>query len=95
MPAYLIVQSTTTNQAQMQQYRETVIPQIAQHGGKFIVRGSKIESLEGSHDGRGLVIIEFPSMNALRAFWDAPDYVPVKRLREGAAEFQVWAGNGV
>ena len=95
MPAYLIVQSTISDEAQYQKYREAVVPLIMNHNGKFIVRGAKVEALEGSHDGRKIVIFEFPSMAAIHTFWDSPEYVPVKKIRQGAAVLDVWAVEGI
>jgi uncharacterized protein (DUF1330 family) len=95
MPAYFIVQSTISNESQYQKYREAVVPLMMKHGAKFIVRGAKVEPLEGQHDGRRMVIFEFPSMAAIHAFWSSPEYVPVKKLREGAAKLDVWAVEGV
>ena len=54
-----------------------------------------MEALEGRHDGRRMVIFEFPSMDAIHAVWSSPDYVPVKKIREGAAALDVWAVAGV
>jgi uncharacterized protein (DUF1330 family) len=42
-----------------------------------------------------MVIFEFPSMDAIHAFWNSPDYVPVKKIRQGAATLDVWAVAGV
>lgn len=95
MAAYLIVQGTIHDEGQYQKYREAVVPLITRHGGRFLVRGGKVEVLEGAPDDRRPVIFEFPSMAALRAFWDSPDYVPVKKLRESVADFDVWAVEGV
>ena len=95
MAAYFIVQSTISDEAQFQNYRDAVIPLMARFGGKIIVKGAKVEALEGRHDGRRMVIFEFPSMDAIHAFWSSPDYVPVKKIREGAAALDVWAVAGV
>jgi len=95
MAAYLIVQGSISDEAQYQKYREAVVPLITKNGGRFLVRGGKVEVLEGKPDDRRPVIFEFPSMAALRAFWDSPDYVPVKKLREHAASINVWAVEGV
>ena len=95
MAAYLIVQSTISDEAQYQKYRDAVIPMMMKHGAKIIVRGAKVEALEGHHDGRRMVIFEFPSMDAIRAFWDSPEYIPVKKIREGAAKLDVWVVEGV
>lgn len=95
MAAYFIVQSTISDETQYQKYRDAVIPMMAKHGAKIIVRGAKVEALEGKHDGRRMVIFEFPSMDAIKAFWDSPEYVPVKKLRDGAATLDVWVVEGV
>ena len=95
MPAYFVVQSTISDEAQYQTYREAVVPLIMKHGGKFIVRGAKVEALEGRHDGRRMVIFEFPSMAAIHTFWNSPEYLPVKKIRRGAAVLDVWAVEGI
>jgi len=65
MAAYLMVQMTVSDPAQYQVYSKAVVPLIEKHGGKFIIRGGKVEPLEGRHDGRRMVVFEFPSMEAL------------------------------
>jgi uncharacterized protein (DUF1330 family) len=73
------------------QYQAKVEPLIATHGGRLCASGLDIEVLEGSHDGRRLIVFEFPSMDAIRAFWDSPEYADLKALRAGAAQVDVWA----
>ena len=94
MAAYMVVQATITNEEQFGKYRAAVMPLIAKCGGKP-VRGGTVERLEGEPDGRGIALFEFPSMQAIHAFWDAPDYVPVKALRLGAAILDIWAVPGI
>ncbi|MDE2069603.1 MAG: DUF1330 domain-containing protein [Bradyrhizobium sp.] len=95
MSAYFIVQAIITDQPQYQKYREAVVPFIASFGGKFAARGAKVEVFEGEHDTRSVVMFEFPDMKAIHAFWNSADYVPIKKLREGAATINVWAFPGV
>jgi uncharacterized protein (DUF1330 family) len=95
MPAYLIVQATVTDEPQYQKYREAFVPFVARFGGKLAARGAKVEVFEGEHDTRSVVMFEFPTMAAIHAFWDSPDYVPIKKLREGVATANVWAFPGV
>src|SRR5262245_30552199 len=59
MAAYFIVHSTISDETQYQKYRDAVIPLMARFGAKIIVRGSKVEALEGRYDGRRMVIFEF------------------------------------
>jgi uncharacterized protein (DUF1330 family) len=95
MSAYLVVQATITDEPQFQKYREAVVPFIATFGGKFAAKGAKVEVLEGQHDTRSVVMFEFPTMEAIHAFWNSPDYVPIKKLREGTATINLWAFPGV
>jgi uncharacterized protein (DUF1330 family) len=95
VPAYMIVQMTITDAAQYRKYGEAVVPLITKHGGKQIVRRAKIELLEGHHDESTMAVFEFPSLEAIHAFWNSPEYVPVKELRRGAAALNVWAVEGV
>jgi uncharacterized protein (DUF1330 family) len=39
-------------------------------------------------------MFEFPNMEAIHAFWNSPDYVPIKKLREGIATLNIWAFAG-
>ena len=64
---------------------------LASFGGELRGSGMGLEVLEGSHDGRRLVVFEFPSMEKVREFWSSSAYAKVKRLREGAAKVDVWA----
>jgi uncharacterized protein (DUF1330 family) len=94
MTAYFVVQATIKDEARYQKYREAVVSFIASFGGKVVARGAKVEVLEGEHDTRPVVLFEFPSMDAIHAFWNSPDYVPIKKLREGIATINVWAFPG-
>ncbi len=96
MPAaYLIVRIKITREEGWPEYRKQVSDLFARHGGRYIVRGGPVEVLEGSYDGRRLVIFEFPSMEAIRTVWNSPQYAKLKKLREGSGELDVWAVPGV
>jgi uncharacterized protein (DUF1330 family) len=95
VPAYLIAQIKVTREEGWPRYREEVSELFAAHGGRYLVRGGPVEVLEGSHDGRRLIVFEFPSMEVIRSVWDSPEYAKVKALREGSGEVDVWAVPGV
>jgi len=95
MTAYLIMGITITNQERWRTYREAVVPLIAEFQGKHVTQGRGIETLEGCDDGQRIAMFEFPSMEAIRAFWNSPEYGPVKELRRDAAILNVWAVPGV
>lgn len=93
MTAYMIVQATITNEEQYGAYRQAVMPLIEAFGGRH-VRGGTVELLEGLKDERRIGLFEFPSMDAIHAFWNSPDYKPVKDLRHTAAVLEIWAVPG-
>jgi uncharacterized protein (DUF1330 family) len=47
--------------------------------------------MEGQHDGQRLIVLEFPSMDHLKAFWHSKEYAEIKPLRENGAQVQAWA----
>lgn len=81
MTAYVIADVTVTNPEGYAAYRPLAAASIAQHGGKFIARGGAVESLEGGWAPSRIVIIEFPSMAAARAWYDSPDYQAALKVR--------------
>ena len=89
--ALLIVQATVSHTDSYRKYQAAVQPLIESCGGRLRAAGAALDTLEGAPPGRRLVIFEFPSMEALRAFWHSSEYADVRRLREGAAEVDVWA----
>jgi len=96
MPAYLVVQLQITREEAWPEYRRRAFELVARYGGKTIVGGGAVEVLEGSsYDGRKIRIIEFPSMETIRAFWHSSEYTEIKKLREGAGIVDVWAVPGV
>jgi len=84
MAAYFIVQSTISDEARYQKYREAVVPLMARFGAKIIVRGAQVEALEGTARGRRMVIFEFPSMDAIHAFWKFAGLCPREEDQRGS-----------
>jgi uncharacterized protein (DUF1330 family) len=63
-----------------------VLPIIAAHGGRYLARGGASEVLDGTWRPRRSAIIEFPSLAAVKAFWESPEYQPVRAIRERCAQ---------
>jgi uncharacterized protein (DUF1330 family) len=87
MPALLVVDETITNPELFDDYKRAVAPTIEQFGGRFLARGPELEILEAS--GRWspdrLVILEFPDMAALKAWYHSAEYAAVREIRLGSA----------
>ncbi len=81
MAAYVIAEVEVTNPEGYKAYAVEVPATIAHYGGRFLVRGGAAETLEGDWPQRRRVIIEFPSVEAARAWWDSPEYAGPKDMR--------------
>ncbi len=81
MPAYLIANVNVQDAATFEEYRKQVPATIAKHGGRYLVRGGRVEKLEGSWNPTRLVVLEFPSMEQARRWYDSDDYRGPKAIR--------------
>jgi uncharacterized protein (DUF1330 family) len=81
MPAYLIANIEVTDPAGFEQYRAKVSPLIAQFGGRYLVRGGEVRTLEGALPIHRLVVVEFPSLEVAQRFYDSAEYQPLLKLR--------------
>jgi len=95
MPAYVIVETDITDPARYEEYRKLTPAAIAAHGGRFLVRGGVVETLEGDWTPKRMVVLEFPDMESARRFYDGPEYVEARRVREGAARMRMVLAEGV
>jgi uncharacterized protein (DUF1330 family) len=94
MPAYVIVDVTVTDQTAMEEYRKQVPGTLAKYGGRFIVRGGAHQTMEGDWKPNRLVVLEFPSMEQAKRWYDSEEYREPKamRLRAGTANLVMVEG---
>jgi uncharacterized protein (DUF1330 family) len=86
MAAYVIAAVTDAwDQEKLAEYRERNTDVVAAHGGRFIARGGAHEVLEGDWNPKRVVIIEFPDMDAARAWHESDAYAPLIELRRSAS----------
>jgi uncharacterized protein (DUF1330 family) len=98
MPAYLIAEHAITDAAKFEEYRVKVGPLIAEYGGRYITKGGSHVVLEKDNavwePGR-VVIVEFPDMAALNAWYNSPKYQPLIALRRASAKDMLITLEGV
>jgi uncharacterized protein (DUF1330 family) len=95
MPAYIFASLEITDPVGFEEYRSQVPAIIAAYGGRYLVRGGSVEALEGDAPGNRLVIVEFPDMSRLKAFYHAPEYQPLLDIRNRSAISTLLAIEGV
>ena len=85
MPAYVIVEIEIQDHEAYEGYKKLTPASIAAYDGKFIVRGGQSESLEGDWNPERIVVLEFPTMERAREWWNSQSYAPAKKIRQASA----------
>lgn len=86
--AYMLVQIDVTDSPRYGEYMKLTPGLIEKHGGRFIARGGRSETLEGTPARSRVVIVEFPSYERAQQFYSSAEYQAAKKLRDGAATAQ-------
>ena len=66
-------------------YAQGVPATIAAHGGRYVVRNGAKTPCEGSLPTDRVVVIEFPSVEKARAWYDSKEYQALVPIRQAAA----------
>ena len=93
MAAYVMGEIEITDPAVYDEYRKQVLATITKYGGKFLVRGSRSEALEGAAPKR-VVLLEFPSYEQALKWYRSPEYAPLIMLRQKAARGRLIIAEG-
>jgi uncharacterized protein (DUF1330 family) len=95
MPAYIVVETDIHDHEQYNLYKQVAPAAVAAGGGRFIARDGELAVREGDWQPKRLVLLEFPDLEAAKRFYDSPEYTEARRLREGAAGFDMVAVEGL
>jgi uncharacterized protein (DUF1330 family) len=95
MVAYVVGEVFVTDDAFAEEYRPKVRKLIEKHGGKFISDGT-FEKLEGARENPDwLVLIEFPTSELAKAWYNDPEYAPVIELRDTGSRSEIMLVGGI
>ena len=88
---FMIITADLSDRAKfLADYARVVPPLVEKFGGRYLIRGSGGEFLEGGWcDSASALVSEWPSKEAALRFWNSPEYAAAKKLREGTGRFQV------
>ena len=95
MAAYVVVEIDVTDPVGYEQYRRLGPPTVAAYGGKFAVRGGKVEVLEGTWVPERLVVLEFESVERAKQWWSSEEYRDAKQVRQKTAMTNMIVVEGV
>jgi uncharacterized protein (DUF1330 family) len=83
MPAYLVAEVIITDREKFVEYRTKVLPTLARHRASLLTKPGTHKMPEGGHwKPDHMVVIKFPDMGALNAWYNSPEYQPLIALRK-------------
>ena len=86
MSAFYFGAHDIQDRERFEEYLAQVVPMIEKFGGRYLTKGSSHEVLEGDWRPERAVVIQFPDMSALKAWYHSPEYQPLIALRRSAAK---------
>jgi uncharacterized protein (DUF1330 family) len=95
MPAYVIVDVEIHDPERYEEYKRLTPASIHAYDGKFVVRGGRCESLEADWKPQRVVVLEFPTLERAKEWWNSPEYAPAKALRHATANSRMLVVEGV
>lgn len=95
MAAYVIIDVNVRDGETYERYKQLASAAVAAYGGRYLARGGATQTLEGDWWPSRMVILEFPTMQQGRAWWDSPEYGPARALRQACADSEILLVEGV
>lgn len=83
----IFVEKITDWDRYLNDYLPTAAETIEEHGGSVIVGNPEPDVIEGEWDHNMSVVVEFPSVEDARAWYEDPAYEEVKPIRFEASEY--------
>ncbi len=91
MPAFLIADIDVQDPETYTRYRQANPAIVNKFGGRYIALGGEVKVLEGDWQPRRTLIIEFPDMSAIDAFYTSKEYVELRKIRWASADSRLVA----
>ena len=88
-PAYVVANFQVHDRDKYREYEKGFFPILKRHGGEFFTFDDNSETLEGSSPREGRVVIfQFPSEEAAKAWYNDPDYQALSEFRRAGTDLQ-------
>jgi uncharacterized protein (DUF1330 family) len=95
MAAYVLLNIEVTDSTRYADYAKAAEASVKQYGGRYLARGGRAERLEGTTEPKRIVILEFPSYERAKEWWESADYRDPKQLRQASARSETLIVNGI
>jgi uncharacterized protein (DUF1330 family) len=94
-PAYVIAEVEVTDPTTLNKYSDKAPQIVASFNGRYVVRGGKVQALEGEPPKGFIVVIGFDSVEKAREWYDSPAYAAIKPFRQSSTKSRIFIAEGV
>jgi uncharacterized protein (DUF1330 family) len=92
---YVVVEVAVTDKdAYAKEFIPPAAKAIEEGGGKYVVRGGKTISFQGTPPASRVVVLQFESMDKAQAWWDSPGRKNSQTIGDKYATFRIFAVEG-
>jgi len=93
-PGYVIAEVDVTDPDAFKKYAEKVPATVAAFDGHYLVRGGKVQAVEGEAPKR-ITVIAFESAEKAHAWEYSPAYEAIKPMRQSSAKSHIFIVEGL
>ena len=95
MSAYVIVEIDIVDPNGYEEYKKLAGATVEKYGGKYIVRGGPVETLEGDWKPKRIVVLQFDSMQRAKDWLNCEEYREPRKMRHRTARTRMVVVEGV
>ena len=93
-PGYVIAEVDVTDPEAFKKYAEKVPATVAAFDGHYLVRGGKVQAVDGEAPKR-ITVIAFESAEKAHAWEYSPAYEAIKPMRQSSAKSRIFIVEGI
>ena len=87
IPVYVVANLIIEDRDEYRKYEQGFFPILKKHGGKLLTFDDNIDTMEGSDQPSGrMIILQFPSAAAVKGWWDDPEYQSLSEFRRAGTD---------
>jgi len=93
--AYVVIEISVTDAPDYENYKRAIEPIILAHGGRYIARAGRAETIDPPAPAGRVVLLEFPSFDSAMAFEKAPETLAASEIRHRSSKSRIYVVEGV
>ena len=95
MTAYVIIDLDVFDIEHYLAYQQAIRPVLETAGARYLARGGAFKVYDGDYQPRRLIVLEFPSLEAVDAFYESEGYRALEPQRRACSRARIIAVEGL